>query len=126
MENKNVDLEEIDKFQSLAEDWWDEEGPLKTLHQINHLRLEYINNITSIEGKKILDVGCGGGILSEALAKLGANVTGIDLAENSLKIAIDHAKKSNLEIKYENIDIDYTEGRRNVAHPYSYNEHLNT
>ena len=106
MTNKNVDLNEIKKFQSISDDWWDTQGPLKTLHQVNQLRLDYVTSATKIKGKRILDVGCGGGIFSESLAKLGANVTGIDLADSSLNVAINHAKKSNLNISYKNIDIE--------------------
>ena len=106
MTNKNVDLNEIKKFQSISDDWWDTQGPLKTLHQVNQLRLDYVTSATKIKGKTILDVGCGGGIFSESLAKLGANVTGIDLADSSLNVAINHAKKSNLNINYKNIDIE--------------------
>ena len=106
MTNKNVDLNEIKKFQSISDDWWNTQGPLKTLHQINQLRLDYVTRAAKVKGKRILDIGCGGGIFSESLAKLGANVTGIDLAESSLNVAMNHAKESNLDIKYESIDIE--------------------
>ena len=72
------DTEELAKFESLADQWWDAEGPLKTLHDINPLRLDYINARVPLEGARVLDVGCGGGILSEAMAQRGADVVGID------------------------------------------------
>ncbi|KLT73077.1 3-demethylubiquinone-9 3-methyltransferase [Neisseria arctica] len=88
----NVDSGEIDKFSQLAHKWWDETGEFKPLHEINPLRLGYIDEHGRLAGKTVLDVGCGGGILTESMAKSGAaHVTGIDMAEKSLKIAKLHA-----------------------------------
>ena len=78
----NVDTAELAKFSELAHRWWDVNSEFRPLHQINPLRLEWINNLSSINGKAVLDVGCGGGILSDAMARLGATVIGIDLATN--------------------------------------------
>ncbi|SAY51944.1 bifunctional 2-polyprenyl-6-hydroxyphenol methylase/3-demethylubiquinol 3-O-methyltransferase UbiG [Neisseria weaveri] len=94
----NVDSSEIDKFSQLAHKWWDETGEFKPLHEINPLRLGYIDQWGKLAGKQVLDVGCGGGILSESMAKLGAEqVTGIDMAEKSLKIAKLHALDQGVE-----------------------------
>ena len=93
----NVDSEEIDKFSQLAHKWWDKDSEFKPLHDINPLRLDFIDNYVHLKNKKILDVGCGGGILTEAMAKVGAeSVTGIDLAKKSLKIAQLHALQEQL------------------------------
>jgi 2-polyprenyl-6-hydroxyphenyl methylase/3-demethylubiquinone-9 3-methyltransferase len=96
----NADSLEIEQFNTLADTWWDQNGPLKTLHQINAIRVGFIDTHCPLEGKRILDVGCGGGILSEALAKASASVTGIDLAANSINVATDHAKAQGLAIDY--------------------------
>ena len=96
-----VDREEINKFEELAERWWDPESEFKPLHQINPLRLTWIDNtVDGLNGLSVLDLGCGGGILSEAMANLGANVTGIDPAERSIKVAKIHAEKSNSDVNY--------------------------
>ena len=87
----NVDTAELAKFSELAHRWWDVNSEFRPLHQINPLRLEWINHIASIKGKAVLDIGCGGGILSDAMARTGATVTGIDLATKSLKVAQLHA-----------------------------------
>lgn len=98
----NVDPAEIEKFQSIASRWWDRESEFKPLHEINPLRVAYISQqAQGIEGKKVLDVGCGGGILAEALAHKGARVTGIDVAELSLKVAKLHLHESGLEVDYQ-------------------------
>jgi len=98
----NVDPLEIDKFQSIASRWWDRESEFKPLHEINPQRVSYIEQQASgLDGKRILDVGCGGGILAEALALKGARVTGIDMAELSLKVARLHLHESGLEIDYQ-------------------------
>jgi 2-polyprenyl-6-hydroxyphenyl methylase/3-demethylubiquinone-9 3-methyltransferase len=98
----NVDPFEIDKFQSVASRWWDRESEFKPLHEINPLRVSYIEQqAQGVKGKRILDVGCGGGILAEALAQQGAQVTGIDMAELSLKVARLHLHESALEIDYQ-------------------------
>ena len=94
-------ITEIKKFDELASDWWDPNGRMKPLHDINPLRLNFILQQSSLNGKKILDVGCGGGILSESMAKQGATVTGIDLSSNVLSIAKQHATDQNLLINYE-------------------------
>jgi 2-polyprenyl-6-hydroxyphenyl methylase/3-demethylubiquinone-9 3-methyltransferase len=91
MKNMNVDNAELAKFSELAHRWWDVNSEFRPLHQINPLRLEWINNLASINGKAVLDIGCGGGILSDAMARSGATVTGIDLATKSLKVAQLHA-----------------------------------
>jgi len=91
MNNTNVDTAELAKFSELAHRWWDLNSEFRPLHQINPLRLEWINSLASIKGKAVLDVGCGGGILSDAMARAGATVTGIDLATKSLKVAQLHA-----------------------------------
>ena len=97
----NVDKAEIAKFSELADKWWDLNGPFKPLHDMNATRLAVIlEHITSATSKNVLDVGCGGGILTEALAKLDFTVTGIDMALNSLKAAEVHAKSQNLAIDY--------------------------
>jgi 2-polyprenyl-6-hydroxyphenyl methylase/3-demethylubiquinone-9 3-methyltransferase len=95
----NYDESEINKFAGLANDWWNPQGKLKTLHEINPLRLNYINQSVSLQGKKVLDIGCGGGILAESMAKLGASVTGIDLCEPALAAARGHLP-SDLSIDY--------------------------
>jgi len=91
MKTMNVDTAELAKFSELAHRWWDVNSEFRPLHQINPLRLEWINNLASINGKAVLDVGCGGGILSDAMARSGATVTGVDLATKSLKVAQLHA-----------------------------------
>lgn len=100
---QNVDSAEISKFSELAHRWWDKNSEFKPLHEINPLRLDYIERFGSLDGKAVLDVGCGGGILSEAMVKAGANVTGIDMAEASLNVAELHALESGLEITYAQI-----------------------
>ncbi|WP_438971782.1 bifunctional 2-polyprenyl-6-hydroxyphenol methylase/3-demethylubiquinol 3-O-methyltransferase UbiG [Methylophaga sp.] len=97
----NVDLNEVAKFEALASSWWDIEGQSKPLHDINPLRAGYIAKRCALSDAKVIDVGCGGGILSEALAKNGADVTGIDMGEMPLDIAKLHAMESGLEIHYE-------------------------
>ena len=84
---QNADPAELAKFGELAHRWWDPQGEFRPLHELNPLRLAWIDGLTGLAGKRVLDVGCGGGILSEAMARLGASVTGIDLAEKSLKVA---------------------------------------
>lgn len=101
-----LDLQEIAKFEQQASSWWDENGPLRTLHQINPLRMEFINKHIDLTNRKVLDVGCGGGILSESLAKAEAQVTAIDMANNVIKIAKMHAKLQNLNIDYQSISIE--------------------
>lgn len=97
----NIDVTEIDKFSAIAPEWWDPNGKFKPLHMINPLRINYILSKTeSLIGKKILDVGCGGGILAECLAELGAHVTGLDMAELSLNVAKSHAQTRQLVIDY--------------------------
>ena len=98
----NVDPAEIDKFQSIASRWWDRESEFKPLHEINPLRVDYIERQSGgLEGKEVLDVGCGGGILAEALAQKGALVSGIDMAELSLKVAKMHLHESGFDIDYQ-------------------------
>jgi len=94
MQTQNVDPAELAKFSDLAHRWWDVNSEFRPLHQINPLRLDWINTLASIKGKQVLDVGCGGGILSDAMARAGATVTGIDLAGKSLKVAQLHALES--------------------------------
>jgi len=100
----NVDYNEIAKFEELAHRWWDPSSEFKPLHDINPLRLQYIDNIAGgLSGKKVIDVGCGGGILSESMAHLGANVTGIDMGEAPLSVAKLHKLESGVEIDYQQI-----------------------
>ncbi len=102
-EQKNVDPSEIAKFDALASSWWDLAGESKPLHDINPLRLEFISSHSSLKGKQVIDVGCGGGILSESLAKSGANTTGIDMGEQALNVAKLHALEAGLTIDYQHI-----------------------
>ena len=97
---KNVDDIEIQKFEALAHRWWDPNSEFKPLHDINPLRVNYISRTTGLAEKEILDIGCGGGILAEALANHGAKVTAIDLAEASLSVAKIHLLESKLDIDY--------------------------
>ncbi|CAB5498113.1 3-demethylubiquinol 3-O-methyltransferase (EC @ 2-polyprenyl-6-hydroxyphenyl methylase (EC [Bathymodiolus thermophilus thioautotrophic gill symbiont] len=104
----NVDFNEVDKFAALASRWWDKNSEFKPLHDINPLRLDYIKAQCggSLKGKKILDVGCGGGILAESLAKEGALVTGIDMAEAGLEVAKLHLLESGLSVNYQKIPVE--------------------
>lgn len=102
----NVDQAEIAKFDALASRWWDREGEFKPLHDINPLRLGFIDQHVSLAGKRVLDVGCGGGILSEAMAKRGADVTGIDLGEAPLSVARLHGLESGVEVNYRHASVE--------------------
>ncbi len=102
----NADPAELAKFSALAAKWWDPTSEFKPLHEINPLRLEGIDQLASLAGKRVLDVGCGGGILAEAMASKGASVTGIDLAEKSLKVAELHQLESGVAVTYECISAE--------------------
>lgn len=102
----NVDAVEIEKFSALAHKWWDPNSEFRPLHEINPLRLGYINGIVPLSGKTVLDVGCGGGILSEALADAGATVTGIDLADKSLSVAKLHLLESGKQVEYRKVAVE--------------------
>ncbi|ROQ19975.1 3-demethylubiquinone-9 3-methyltransferase [Marinimicrobium koreense] len=99
----NVDAAEVAKFEALASRWWDRESEFKPLHDINPLRANFIDEHSPVAGRKVLDVGCGGGILSEALAQRGAEVTGVDMGEAPLGVARLHAQESGLTIDYRQI-----------------------
>ena len=96
----NVDLQEIAKFDSLAARWWDPEGDFKPLHDINPARLDYIDRRAGLAEKRVLDVGCGGGILAESMAQKGADVRGIDMAQAPLSVAQIHSKRSGTAVDY--------------------------
>jgi len=102
----NVDHAEISKFEDLAARWWDPNSELKTLHEINPLRLDYIDRAAGLAGKSVLDVGCGGGILSEGMALRGAQVLGIDLGEMHLKVAELHTLESGVVVEYRRIAVE--------------------
>ncbi len=111
MNNNTINKEEIEKFNKIAEEWWDPNGKFKPLHKFNPIRIKYIknniiedfnisNNQKPLNGISILDIGCGGGLLSEPLARLGANVVGIDASKKNIDVAKHHLKRSNLNIEY--------------------------
>ena len=114
MDISSIDKTEIDKFKNLAKEWWKHDGKFKTLHKFNPIRLEYIintikdhyaidqENESPLKGLSVLDIGCGGGLMSEPLARLGANVTGIDALEKNCITAKIHAEENNLDINYLN------------------------
>ena len=104
--SENVHLHEINKFGSMAERWWDPEGEFKTLHDINPLRIEFIREFSDLPEKHIVDVGCGGGILSEGLAALGADVLGIDLSEQLIDIAELHSLETGINVSYRKISAE--------------------
>lgn len=108
MENTavNVDLLELDKFNQLAHRWWDPNSEFKPLHEINPLRLDYIDQLSGLAGKTVLDVGCGGGILSEGMAGRGAHVTGIDLGAKAIKVAKLHLLESGRQVTYRKIAVE--------------------
>jgi len=99
----NADPAELEKFSQIAHNWWDPNSEFKSLHDINPLRLNYIDGLSGLAGKEVLDVGCGGGILSESMAERGANVTGIDLGDKPLKIAKLHLLESGNKVDYRKI-----------------------
>ena len=99
----NVDPLELEKFSQLAHRWWDPGSEFKPLHDINPLRLDYIDGIAGLRGKNVLDVGCGGGILAESMSARGARVTGIDLADKPLKVAQLHLAESGLQVDYRQV-----------------------
>ena len=96
----NMDPLEIQKFSELAHRWWDPTSEFQPLHEINPLRLEWINARASLAGKNVIDIGCGGGILAESMAKKGAKVTGIDLSQKALKVADLHGLESGVDVRY--------------------------
>jgi 2-polyprenyl-6-hydroxyphenyl methylase/3-demethylubiquinone-9 3-methyltransferase len=102
----NVDPIEVQKFSELAHRWWDPQSEFKPLHEINPLRLGYVDRVAGLRGKQVLDVGCGGGILSEAMAAAGARVTGIDLGDRALKVAQMHLLETGLEVEYRKIAVE--------------------
>ncbi len=102
----NADPAELQKFSDLAHRWWDPESEFKPLHQINPLRLDWIDNAAGLSGKKVVDIGCGGGILAESMAARGAEVTGVDLSEKALGVARLHLYESGQTVSYRHISAE--------------------
>jgi len=120
----NADPAELEKFSRLASRWWDPQGEFRPLHEINPLRLGWIEGHARLDGKDVLDVGCGGGILTEAMARRGARVTGIDLSEKALSVAQLHLHESKLDIRYEKIAIEDCGGEFDVVTCMELLEHV--
>ncbi len=112
----NVDQAELEKFSALASRWWDPNSEFRPLHQINPLRLDWIDALASLKGKRVVDVGCGGGILAESMSRLGADVKGIDLAEKSLKVAQLHGLESGIKVDYEAISAESLADRESAQY----------
>ncbi len=112
----NVDPLELEKFSQLAHRWWDPTSEFKPLHDINPLRLDYIDRIAALRGKRVLDVGCGGGLLAEAMAARGAMVTGIDMSDKPLKVAQLHLLESKLDVEYRKVEVEQL--ARDQPHQY--------
>ena len=108
---ENIDPDQIIHFEQHAQDWWDRQGPLKALHDINPLRLQYIETRSGIGGKSILDVGCGGGLLSESLAMKGGHVMGIDMSASALQAAQAHAREAGIDIIYRQKTVEILAGQ---------------
>jgi len=106
MTTLNVDPAEIAKFEELASRWWDNQGEFKPLHEINPLRLQYIDQRVGLAGKRVLDVGCGGGILAESMARSGADVLGIDMGKAPLTVAKLHAMEAEIELEYRQVTVE--------------------
>src|SRR5262245_10362993 len=120
----NADPAELEKFSKLAHRWWDPEGEFRPLHDINPLRLEWIAQHSALDGAAVLDVGCGGGILAESMARKGAKVTGIDLAEKALRVAELHLHESRLDIRYEKSSVEDCAGTFDVVTCMELLEHV--
>lgn len=120
----NADPAELEKFSRLAARWWDPEGEFRPLHDINPLRLEWIDGHAPLAGKDVLDVGCGGGILTESMARRGARVTGIDLSEKALRVAELHLLESKLAVRYEKSSIEDQAGAFDVVTCMELLEHV--
>jgi 2-polyprenyl-6-hydroxyphenyl methylase / 3-demethylubiquinone-9 3-methyltransferase len=120
----NVDPLELEKFGALAHRWWDPEGEFRPLHDINPLRLEWIAGHAALEGAKVLDVGCGGGILAEAMARRGAKVTGIDLSDKALRVAELHLQESKLDVRYEKSTVEDYAGEFDIVTCMELLEHV--
>ena len=102
----NLDADEIAKFDAIASRWWDPSGEFKPLHAINPLRLDYVDRRAPLAGRTVLDIGCGGGLMAEAMAARGAKVTGIDLSEGALKVARLHLKESSRQVDYRHVSAE--------------------
>ena len=96
----NQDIKEVENFENHAHQWWNKRGPYKLIHNLTPLRLNYLENITEVKNTKILDIGCGGGLLSEPMSRLGAEVYGIDASDKNINVAKQHAKENGLNIRY--------------------------
>ncbi|HEU4351119.1 MAG TPA: bifunctional 2-polyprenyl-6-hydroxyphenol methylase/3-demethylubiquinol 3-O-methyltransferase UbiG [Burkholderiales bacterium] len=121
---RNVDPAELKKFSSLAHRWWDPAGEFRPLHEINPLRMEWIAGHAELAGASVLDVGCGGGILTEAMAQHGAHVTGIDLSESALRVAQLHLHESKLDIRYEESSVEDFAGEFDIVTCMELLEHV--
>jgi 2-polyprenyl-6-hydroxyphenyl methylase/3-demethylubiquinone-9 3-methyltransferase len=120
----NADPAEVEKFSRLAARWWDPQGEFRPLHEINPLRLDWIAGHAPLAGKDVLDVGCGGGILAESMARKGARVTGIDLSEKALQVARLHLQESKLEVRYEKSAVEDCAGAFDVVTCMELLEHV--
>ena len=120
----NADPAELEKFSRLAARWWDPHGEFRPLHEINPLRLDWIAGHAPLAGKDVLDVGCGGGILAESMARKGARVTGIDLSEKALQVARLHLQESKLDIRYEKSPVEDCVGAFDVVTCMELLEHV--
>jgi 2-polyprenyl-6-hydroxyphenyl methylase / 3-demethylubiquinone-9 3-methyltransferase len=120
----NVDPAELEKFNALAHRWWDPEGDFRPLHDINPLRLEWIGSHAELTDATVLDVGCGGGILAEAMAQRGARVTGIDLSEKALRVAELHRHESKLDVRYEKSSVEDFAGEFDIVTCMELLEHV--